>query len=59
MIAVTPLASRICGRVKVDYLEKGPAGSGFSLISERPLPGTGGGCGGSCSSNDCPNSSEK
>jgi len=45
--------SQACGKVKVDYLEKDSGSSGFSLTTERPLPGAGGGCSGSCSSAGC------
>ncbi|WP_456385547.1 IscA/HesB family protein [Desulfolithobacter sp.] len=47
-----------CGRVTVDYLEKssgcgcGDRG-GFSITSDNPLPGSAGGCGGSCSGSGC------
>ncbi len=45
--------SQSCGKVTIDYVENGSTGDGFSLTSERPLPQSGDGCGGSCSSNGC------
>ncbi len=47
-----------CGKVTVDFVEQSSGcgcggGGGFSLTSERPLPGSGGGCGGSCSRGGC------
>jgi len=47
--------SQAYGKVTVDFIEKSSGcgcegGGGFSLTSERPLPGAGGGCGSSCSS---------
>ncbi|WP_446011202.1 IscA/HesB family protein [Candidatus Electrothrix sp.] len=46
-----------CGAIKVDYLESssgcGCSGGGFKITSEKPLPGAGEGCGGSCSSGAC------
>jgi Fe-S cluster assembly iron-binding protein IscA len=50
--------SQSCGKVTVDYLEKssgcgcGDSG-GFSITSAKPLSGSAGGCGGSCSSGSC------
>jgi iron-sulfur cluster assembly accessory protein len=46
--------SEVCGAVKVDFIESngggcGCSGGGFTITSEKPLPGAGGGCG-SCSS---------
>ncbi len=50
--------SKECGKVSVDFVEKTSGcgcgkGGRFSLTSERPLPGAGGVCGGSCSSSGC------
>jgi iron-sulfur cluster assembly protein len=47
-----------CGKVTVQYIEEMSGcgcgdGGGFSLTSEKPLPGANTGCGGSCSSNGC------
>lgn len=44
-----------CGSVRVDYTEGSGCGcqSGFSVTASVPLPNTGGGCGGSCSSGSC------
>lgn len=47
-----------CGVVKVDFVESkggcGCSGGGFSITSEKPLPGGGrSGCGGSCASGCC------
>jgi iron-sulfur cluster assembly protein len=47
-----------CGKVTVHYIDETTGcgcgdGGGFSLTSERPLPGANTGCGGSCSSNGC------
>ena len=46
-----------CGAIKVDYLESssgcGCSGGGFKITIEKPLPGAGEGCGGSCSSGAC------
>ena len=43
-----------CGAIKVDFVEAGSgcgcSGGGFSISSEKALPG---GCGGSCSSGSC------
>jgi Fe-S cluster assembly iron-binding protein IscA len=49
--------SQVCGKVTVDFVEQKSGcscgGGGFSLTSENPLPGAGGGCGSSCSSGSC------
>ena len=44
-----------CGGVRVDFSEGSGCGcqSGFAVTSTVPLPNTGGGCGGSCSSGGC------
>ncbi len=44
-----------CGEVRVDYSEGSGCGcrGGFSVTPSVPLPNTGGGCGGSCSSGSC------
>ncbi len=42
-----------CGEVRVDYAEGCGCRSGFSVTSITPLPNTGGGCCGSCSSGSC------
>ncbi|MBA3013852.1 MAG: IscA/HesB family protein [Proteobacteria bacterium] len=44
-----------CGAVRVDFAEGSGCGckSGFSVTASVPLPSTGGGCGGSCSSGSC------
>lgn len=44
-----------CGEVRVDYTEGSGCGckSGFSVTASIPLPNSGGGCGGSCSSGSC------
>jgi Fe-S cluster assembly iron-binding protein IscA len=44
-----------CGAVRVDFAEGSGCGcsGGFSVTSSVPLPSTGGGCGGSCSSGSC------
>lgn len=44
-----------CGAVKVDFTEGSGCGcsSGFSVTASIPLPSSGGGCGGSCSSGSC------
>jgi iron-sulfur cluster assembly protein len=45
-----------CGRTRVDFKLPsgcGYGGGGFVITSETPLPGGGGGCGGSCSSGGC------
>lgn len=42
-----------CGTISVDYMDAG-AQSGFTINSETPLPGAGGGCSsGSCGSSGC------
>ncbi|MBU0675116.1 MAG: IscA/HesB family protein [Proteobacteria bacterium] len=47
-----------CGKIKVDFVEKKSecgcgGGGGFSITSEKPLPDSAGGCGGSCGSGSC------
>lgn len=46
-----------CEAVTVDFIEASPGSnmgqSGFNITSKVPLPGSGGGCGGSCSSGSC------
>jgi Fe-S cluster assembly iron-binding protein IscA len=46
-----------CGGVRVDFAEGSgcgcSGGCGFSVTATIPLPSTGGGCGGSCSSGGC------
>jgi Fe-S cluster assembly iron-binding protein IscA len=46
-----------CGRVSVDFVEPSSGyecgGGGFSISSEKPLPGAAGGCGSSCGSRGC------
>lgn len=44
-----------CSAVRVDFTEGSGCGcqSGFSVTASVPLPNTGGGCGGSCSSGSC------
>lgn len=46
-----------CGAVRVDFTEGSGCGckSGFSVTASVPLPSSGGGCGGSCSSGRCGN----
>lgn len=44
---------KTCGTIKVDFLEAGYR-SGFSITSENPVSGGGGGCSsGSCSTGSC------
>lgn len=44
-----------CSTVRVDFSEGTGCGcsGGFSVTAGTPLPSTGGGCGGSCSSGQC------
>jgi iron-sulfur cluster assembly protein len=46
---------KVVDSVKVDFIEPsgsgcGCGGGGFTVTSSKPLPGTSGGCGGSCAS---------
>ncbi|MCW5202011.1 hypothetical protein VU10_00635 [Desulfobulbus sp. US1] len=44
---------KTCGAIKVDFLEAGYR-SGFSITSDNPIGGGGGGCSsGSCSTGSC------
>jgi len=58
MLVIDRDLSDTCGKVTVDFVEKTSGcgcrgGGGFSLTSEKPLPGIGEGCGSSCSSSGC------
>jgi len=49
--------AQTCGKVTIDYQEQsagcGCSGGGFAITPEKPLPNSGTGCGGSCSSSGC------
>jgi iron-sulfur cluster assembly protein len=50
---VEPGLLKTCGAIKVDFLEAGHR-SGFSITSDKPIGGGGGGCSsGSCSTGSC------
>lgn len=54
-LLISPDLVQQCGTVTVDFIEPqsgcGCGSGGFSITSERALPG--GGCGGSCSTGSC------